>query len=435
VNIRRTGAAVAVSAVAITLAAACSSSSSSTGAAGASSPTTSGSSSASAGGNGTPIKVGVVTSITGASASGFTPGTENGVKARLALANAAGGVNGHKITYVMADDASTPAGAATAVRQLIEQDHVTAILDDSSWFFGGYSIAVQAGIPVFGSGFDGGPEWTNPANKDLFDVEGSENYAMVSEVWGLMAKKLGVTKAGAVGYSDSPSAEISANNFMSSVQHYGISAGYVTNVPFGTTNVGPIVLGIKNSGTNGFYTVTIPNTSFAVLVGLEQAGVKMKMVLLPTGYGGDLLADKAAVQAGNGAYMYSDAAPVETGNAGAKELQNALHTYAGVPAGTVPDFSEYQGWTEADALVAALGTAGANPTSSSIISGFRNTATWNDSGLYPQPVDFAKFGNEASSTGPGGCLYVVQLLNGAFHPVSGLSPICAGAVPGVTVSP
>lgn len=415
----------------MTLAAACSSSpSSSPGASGSST----GSSSGSTSGNGAPIKIGVVTSITGSSASGFTPGTQNGVKARLGLVNAAGGVNGHKITYVMADDASSPAGAANAVRQLIEQDHVTAILDVSSWFFGAYSVAVQAGVPVFGVGFDGGPEWVNPQYKNLFDVAGSENYALVSSVWGMIAKKLGVTKAGAVGYVGSPSSEISANNFVASTQHFGIAKGYVTNIPFGSTNVGPVVLGIKNSGTNGFYTVTIPNTGFAILVGLAQAGVKMKMVLLPTGYGGDLLADKAAVAAGNGAYFYTVAAPVETGNAAAKQLQDALHTYAGVPAGSVPSFSEYEGWLVSDALVAALGKAGPDPTSSSIISGFRD-ATWNAGGLYPQSVDFGKWGNEASSTGPGGCIYVVQLLNGAFHPVQGLSPLCSGPIPGDTVSP
>jgi branched-chain amino acid transport system substrate-binding protein len=425
-KLKRTGAAVAFTAV-VMLAAACSSSSSSgQGAAG--------SGTGSASGNGAPIKIGVLTSITGASASGFTPSTENGVKARLGLVNAAGGVNGHKITYVMADDASSAAGAATATRQLIEQDHVTAIVDNSSWFFGAYTIAEQAGVPVFGTGFDGGPEWTNPQYKALFDVQGSENYAAVSAVWGIVAKKLGVTKAGAVGYVGSPSAEISANNFVASVQHYGIAPGYSTNIPFGSTDVGPVVLGIKNSGTNGFYTVTIPNTSFAVLVGLAQAGVKMKMVLLPTGYGGDLLADKAAVQAGNGAYFYTSAAPVESGNAAALQLQSALHTYAGIPSGTIPDFGEYQAWLATDALVAALGKAGANPTSSSIISGFRD-ASWDAGGLYPHPVNFGQYGTQASSTGPGGCLYIVQLLNGAFHPVTGLSPVCAGAIPGDTVSP
>jgi branched-chain amino acid transport system substrate-binding protein len=428
---RRTGTAIAVAAAVVTLAAACSSSGSSSGSAAAGA----GSSSAAASGNGVPITVGVLTSITGSSASGFTPGTEQGVKARFGLVNAAGGVNGHKITYVMADDASSPTGAATAVRKLIEQDHVTAILDVSSWFFGAYQIAVQAGIPVFGVGFDGGTEWNNPQNKNLFDTSGNGNYTLVPSAYGIIAKQLGVTKAGALGYSNSPSSMLSANAFMAATQHYGIAKGFQTGIAFGSTDVGPVVLGIKNSGTDGFYPVTIPNTAFAVVVGLAQAGVKMKMLLLPTGYGGDLLQSKAATTAANGAYFYTNLAPIETGNAGAKKLQDALHTYAGAPAGTIPSFSNYQGWLTSDALVAALGTAGSNPTSSSIISGFRNSATWDAGGLYVHPLDFSKYGNLAGPTGPGGCLYVVQLRNGAFHPVKGLSPVCGNTIQGITVSP
>jgi branched-chain amino acid transport system substrate-binding protein len=411
-----------MTAAVVTLAAACSSSSSST-------------SGSNASGNEAPIKIGVVTSMTGASASGFTPGTEQGVKARLGLVNAAGGVDGHKITYVMADDASSPAGAANAVRQLIEQDHVTEILDVSSWFFGGYSIAVQAGIPVFGVGLDGGPEWSNPQNKNLFDISGGQDYTLVPSVYGKIAKALGVTKAGSLGYSGSPSSEETVNAFVDSAQQSGISKGYTADIAFGSTNVGPVVLGIKNTGTDGFFTPTIPSTAFAIIGGLAQADVKMKMVLLPTGYGGDLLADKAAVAVANGTYFYSLMAPVETGNAAAKRLQAALHTYAGVPADGVPTFAEYQGWTEADALIAALEKAGPNATSSAIISSFRSDTTWDGGGLYPQPVNFGNLDDEAGATGPGGCVYVVQLKNSAFLPVPGLSPVCGAPVPGLKVSP
>jgi branched-chain amino acid transport system substrate-binding protein len=425
-KVRRAGAVLAATAAVVTLAAACSSGGGSS----------SGGSGSGSGSSNSTITVGVLTSITGSSASGFTPGTENGVKARLGLANAAGGVNGHKINYVMADDASSPAGAATATRKLIEQDHVQAILDVSSWFFGAYQIAVQAGIPVFGVGFDAGPEWSNPSYTGMFDINGSSSYTLVSSVYGKIAKTLGVTKAGALAYSDSPSAQESANGFVASATSMGMTKGYQTNIAFGSTNIGPVVLGIKNSGTNGFYTPVIPNTAFALLVGLAQAGVKMKMVLLATGYGGDLLASKAALAAGDGAYFYTTVAPLETGNAGAKKLQDALHTYAGIAAGTEPGFANYQAWLAADALVAALGTAGPNPTSSSIISGFRN-ASWNAGGLYPQPINFSESQNSklAAPFGPGGCVYVVQLKSGAFHPVQGLNPVCGGPIQGLTVSP
>src|SRR5882757_8695363 len=82
---------------------------------------------------GAPIKLGVLTSLTGSAASGFTT-VEQGVKARLGLENASGGVNGHKLSYVMADDTSTGTGAVSAAKKLIQQDHVYGILENSSFF-------------------------------------------------------------------------------------------------------------------------------------------------------------------------------------------------------------------------------------------------------------------------------------------------------------
>jgi ABC-type branched-subunit amino acid transport system substrate-binding protein len=421
-------AAVAAAAVVATLAAACGGSSSGGG------PTSTGSPS-SGGGNGADIKIGVLTSITGSSAPGFTPGTESGVKARLAVENAKGGVNGHKITYVMADDASSPAGAAAGVKKLIQQEHVTAIVEDSPFFFGGFSVAVAAGVPVFGAGFDGGPEWIDPKNKNLFNVLGSQDYTKVPTTLGKITKALGVTKMGGLGYLEAPSAKLSVKAYDVSSQKAGIPTGFSTNIHFGSTDVGPAVLGIKNSHTDGFYLSTIPNTAFALVGGLAQASVKMKAILLATGYGGDLLKSKEATAAGNGAYFLTATAPIESGNAGALAMQAALAQYGGDKPTDIPGFAETMGWLTTDAAIAAMGTGGANPTSSSITSGFR-TATWDGAGLWVQPLDFGKYANlGAGGMGPGNCTYVVQLKNAKFIPVKNLSPVCGDLIPGITLKP
>jgi ABC-type branched-subunit amino acid transport system substrate-binding protein len=422
-------AAVAAAAVVATLAAACGGSSNGGGGGSSSTP------SASGGGNSAPIKIGVLASITGSSASGFTPGTENGVKARIAVENAKGGVNGHKLTYVMADDASSPQGAAAGVKKLVQQDHVTAIVEDSAFFFGGFSVAVQAGVPVFGAGYDGGPEWLDQKNKNLFNVLGSEDYTKVPTTLGKITKALGVTKMGGLGYLEAPSAKLSVKAYDVSSKKAGIPTGYSTNIHFGSTDVGPAVLGIKNSKTDGFYLSTIPNTAFAVVGGLAQAGVKMKAILLATGYGGDLLQSKEATAAGEGAYFLTATAPIESGNAGAKAMQAGLAQYAGDAADNVPGFAETMGWLTTDAAIAAIGKGGANPTSSSMTDGFRN-ATWDGAGMWVQPLDFGKYGNlGAGGMGPGNCTNVVQLKSGKFVPVQGLSPVCGDLIPGLTITP
>ena len=58
-----------------------------------------------------------------------------------------------------------------------------------------------------------------------------------------------------------------------------------TSVDFATTDVGPIVQGLKNSGADAVYLPLVLNTDLAIAQGLQQNGVPMKAVLMESGYG------------------------------------------------------------------------------------------------------------------------------------------------------
>src|SRR5262249_5911209 len=94
-----------------------------------------GSSAGSGGGSGGtssgPIVIGVVSDLTGVASSGFVTDVK-GVQAYLSRVNAAGGVNGRKIQYVVGDTTSTPTGALTAVQKLVQNNNVFAIVENSS---------------------------------------------------------------------------------------------------------------------------------------------------------------------------------------------------------------------------------------------------------------------------------------------------------------
>jgi branched-chain amino acid transport system substrate-binding protein len=422
----RKSVAVAALATLATVAAACGSSSSG----GTPSGTTS-SSSTTAASDGASYKLGVITSLTGDAASGFL-GTEAGVKAAVGAINAKGGVNGHKITYEMLDDASTPAGAAAAAKKAIEQDHDFGILSVSSSFYGAYKIATAAKEPVVGGGFDGGPEWIDiTANPTIFDIFGGVNYSTVPTTWGAAMKIMGVTKASALGYIESASASQSAEAGVASAKHAGIPTIPAVQVHFGSTDVAPQVLAFKSAGVNGLYLPTVPNTAFAVIGGLNQAGVKMKGAILATGYGGDLLQSKAAVQAGQGDYFATGWEPVEMNTAATKTLQSDLKTYANYTG--IPTFSQYQGYLTASAFIYGLGLAGTNPTKASFVSALR-AATWNSAGL-AKPVVFATPGSVGAGAGPGNCIYLPQLKGTKFIVNPKLNPICGTIITGVTVKP
>ena len=75
----------------------------------------------------------MITSLTGEGASEFSQAPA-GFDARIALQNAEGGVNGHKITGIVIDDQTSPTEIATAVQDALSKG-AFGIVSDSPLFF------------------------------------------------------------------------------------------------------------------------------------------------------------------------------------------------------------------------------------------------------------------------------------------------------------
>ena len=379
---------------------------------------------------GAPIKLGVVTSLTGGYASGYQT-VERAVKARLAVANANGGIDGHKLTYVMADDTSTAAGALTATQTLIQQDKVYGILDVSPVFFGGAPAAKAAGMPVTGVSFDGGPEWLDKSYSTFFPADGYSHFDQVADTYGKFYKNQGCTKAGAIG-NTGPSSGRAATGSVISAEKAGIARGYLqTKLQPGTTDIGPEVIALKNSGTDCLYIPTTPSLAFAVVAGLKQAGVHMKAIVLPTGYGGDILNSKSTVQAAQGVDFQVSASPVEADTDATKAFQAALSKYAGVTG--VPTFGDYVGWETADLFIYGLQQAGGDASQAQFVSKLRASTTWDQGGLYAQPVNFADPQGHMGGLATGNCTNLVKLTGDKFVPIEGAMPICGDIIEGAKV--
>ena len=370
-------------------------------------------SSPAAGGSKT-ITIGFVTDLTGAASSGFLT-SKLGIDAYLNRINAAGGVNGYKIKYVLADDTSTPTGALTAVQKLVQQDNVFAIVEDSSDFFGAEPYALAQGIPVVGSAIDG-PYWGDPKDTNLFASVGATNEDYTNLAAGKFMKSQGVTKCASLGYASSPSSALAAAGFIKSCQIAGLKSGYLnTQFPFGSTNVGPIALAMKAAGVNGLFLPTVPSTSFALIVALRLLGVKLKAALLPTGYGGDLLASKPAVQAAQGVDFETIGAPAEADTPAT--IQRAADL-AAVGVKTDPTFAEQEAYLALTAFVAGLRAAGPSPTRQSFMTAMAKITNYDAGGLLaPEKISFR---NYAPATG---CLWVAQLRGSSFYTMPG-TPIC-----------
>jgi branched-chain amino acid transport system substrate-binding protein len=362
------------------------------------------------------IKIGVVSDLSGPASSAYKT-TEKGVEAYLNGVNAAGGVNGQKISYVMADTTSTVAGALSAAQKLVQSDKVFAVIGASALFFGATAYLQKQGIPIIGQGSDG-PEWVDQKNTDLF-AWNLTDYSKVYSTYGDYFKARGATSCASLGYADSPSSTSSAKGTQASCVAAGLKDGYITGLPTGSTDVGAIAIAMKNANVDAVNLPIDPSTGFALATALRQNGVSPKSLLFATGYGGDLLSDSAATASAQGFQFASQGEPVELNTPATQTLVKNLAS-AGVT--TTPTFAEQSSYLSTAAFVAGLKAAGANPTPSGYIKALRGVSDFDGDGLLaPLKVSFSSYSPAQT------CLWAVSLQGKKFVPEAG-TPTCGKAV-------
>ena len=420
--VRTTSKVIAASAVIAIAAAACGSSKTSPPKTGTNSNAPSGATS-SGGGGGKSLKIGVLTDVTGLAASGEAHITD-GIKAGIAAAKDAG----YDITYVVGDSATSPTSVLDAAKKLVTQDHVQVVIGSSAVLFGASTYLTQQNIPVVGFPQDG-PEWL--ASKNMFSNVGLLDTTKVTTTGGQFFKDRGATTVGAIGYSISPTSAESAKATGVSAEAVGLKAGYINSkVPFGSTDVQPIALAMKNAGVDAVEPSTDPNSSFALLGALKSLGVNLKAALLPIGYGGDLLEQGGATAKDiDNAYFTVQFEPIEMNTPGTQKFLQYLKDVGGTQA---PGLPVYTGYTSLDLLVQGLKNVTGAFTSQNIIDGLAKVTSWDAAGLLNQPFNPR---DPKNSGGPNNCLYIVQVVSGKFQLVSGADPVCGQPIPGKTVSP
>jgi ABC-type branched-subunit amino acid transport system substrate-binding protein len=370
--------------------------------------------------------VGILTDLTGP-ASNTSASLPLGIKAGIGLAQK----DGYNIKYVEADTTSTPTGTLAAAHKLVEQNHVLAVFMTSLLGFSAANYLTSHGIPVFGAAVDG-PEWLTSQN--MFSVLGYQDYTKVQTTFGQFFKSRGVTNLASVGYGIEPSSAEVAKGVALSAEHEGIKVGYLnTNFPLGSTNVGPMVLAMKDAGVDGLSTGIITNSTFAIVDGLKQQGVNLKAAIPPTGYGGDLAqGGPSAQQEAQGLYFISGYEPVEMNTSATQMFQNALKTYAGVT--TEPTFSEYIGYLTVDAFVKGLKAAGSNPTQASLINATLGITHYDGLGLWGNHSIGFNMSYRGQYSGADNCIWFTQYQGNAFHLIAGATPLCGQTIPGLKVS-
>jgi branched-chain amino acid transport system substrate-binding protein len=376
-----------------------------------------------------PINLTMITSLTGPGSAEFSQAPA-GFKARIALQNAEGGVNGHKLVGTVLDDQTSPTAIATAVQDALAKG-AFGIVSTSPLFFLADKTPQQQGVPVTGGFFDG-PEWGTQPYTNMFasDAGSVDPKYPVNTGFGTFIKQHGGTVLCTYGYGISPSSSRSAIGTADSFEHAGGKVGVLdTSIPFGSVAMTAVALVAKQKGCDTFYAGLDDNSNFALAQALKEAGVKPKVMVFPTGFESQLVHSPSwgAVQGG---FFDSVFRPFQIPNAGTHQMQSALEKYAHFSSTQFPNFSQYESWLGADLMIQGLEHAGKNPTQAGVIHALRNIKNYNGNGLLAQTINYSTiFGHDL----PKACgWYMIAKTNG-FVPAS-TSPLCGTDIPGTTTA-
>ena len=168
---------------------------------------------------------------------------------------------------------------------------------------------------------------------------------------------------------------------------------------------------MKSAGVDGLTAATDPNTAFSLITALRQAGANVKVAILATGYGGDLLqAGPGALNEAQNVYFSLGFEPIEMQTAATKQFASDLKA-AGVKGQATS--AQYNGYTSIGLLVRALKANGGSTNSSALISTLSNIHDWDGLGLFgSHKLDLSVRTNVVS--GVDNCLWVTKLEGSKF---------------------
>lgn len=373
----------------------------------------------------TTIKIGIVTDVTGVNSSSFGTAAA-AMEARFKQINATGGIDGRKIVWVVGDTTSSPTGAETAVKDLIENQGAFAIAELSPEFSPAAPYLQQAGIPVTGIPLDG-PEWFEQPNTNMFSVEGNGTptggpvYSDGGFYKAIGAKKISYVEA------DAAAAITEGNGVYESIKRDGLQACDKTIVPIGGVNFTAFALSFKSDGCDTAVSANVLASSLAMATALHQAGLDHVKIVFEAGPSQQIYQNAQDEAAANGAYFLGGELSSATySNAASKAFLAALKKYDPAYTGGLPDLGQADGWGVANLMVEGLQVAGKNPTRQSFITNLRKVTDWTDSGLSAQPINFVHFGQNP----PEQCFTYVQFVNKKFVPFpKDGKPFCGTIIP------
>ncbi|QTI70999.1 ABC transporter substrate-binding protein [Gordonia polyisoprenivorans] len=368
-----------------------------------------------AGASGSAWKIGSI-----ASCSGTQAGSLGGVCKTMQVwadsVNAAGGINGHKIDLIVKDDASNPTTSTSMVRELIDKDHVIAIVGDSSNVDATWASYAQAkGVPVVG----GLPiSTTFISNPNFFGIGTNLlalNYATIET-----AKNAGFNKIGFLYCAESPQCSQSVPAFEGAAKLLGVE-GTTAKVSATAPDYTAQCLQMKNAGIQTYEVGSGSDVVLRVLDSCKSQGLNAPLIQADGTFQNSWTKDKNT----DGTLGVELTAPwFDSSIPGVKEFQDALQKSApDVYNSDLYGPGTFYGWISGKLFEAAAkaGNLGDNPTSADVTKGLFALKDETLGGLiapttYQQGSKGAPFLNT--------CYWNIQIKDGKYISLNGGKPTC-----------
>lgn len=357
--------------------------------------------------------VGVICSCTGPEASS-TAASAPALQAWADSVNARGGIDGHRVTIIVKDDALNPGTAQIAAKELVTQDHVLAIFDNSDVDTAFAAYVASQHVPVIGSYADSPEMYTNA---DFFPNGSTINWLPAGSVY--LAKKAHAKKL-----ADLYCAEVAiCKQFAVAGEHVAAKAGlhvvYSAPISFAAPSYTAQCLAAKQAGASA---MTVGDAS-AIVVKVAQNCQAQGYTPVQLSADGTVAVSWRTTPAMNGNLdvqpdipFFVDSTPA------AKAMLAAFHTYEPSLVSS-PDFGEVavEAWTsglifEAAAKAAHLGN-GATPRQ--VISGLYDLHAATFGGMTP-PLTYAR----GKPTTGISCMFLMGIKDAHWTLPIGLKTVC-----------
>ena len=349
------------------------------------------------------IKIGNVGVASGVLGAPFEP-LRQAVRVWVKTINAKGGIKGHPVVAVFADDGGDPARHRAAVQKMVEQDKVIAFVGNAETLTGRGTIAYQeqVKVPVLGSD-TGSPHYYDSTMHFPEVATGNPKWVADAAAVGLTGQQRNKTKLATLTCVEAQSCGDADNIVSSQVKDFGITVVYRARASITQPDYTTECLQARNAGAELFYVVLDLPSIGRLSVSCSRQAYKPIYVL-----GSIAGADQAKDPNLDGTTFGSGAFPWFLTNTPARaEFSQAFKTY-------LPNFKvdtlAATGWTAAKMFEAAANNAISDePKAADVLKGLY-ALNGNDLGGLTYPLRFAE-GQKPPKTS---CFHLITIRNSTW---------------------